>query len=396
MGAVPSSIQALVERFDASVLDEAQRNARLRLWCGEQRWDVVVADGTARIEPSKRVRADATLSADAASWTRIADDVRGGMAAFGAGRLRIRHNLHLGVGFLAATSANRGAGRLRFGRAAGGRGEISYLEAGRGRPVLLLHGLGATKASMLPTVAALADGFRPIAIDLPGFGDSDKPVGATYGPRFFAGSVVALMDSLGIDRADVIGNSMGGRVALELGLLAPERVRRLVLLCPSLAWRHEPRWAPYLRLVRPELGLLQPMSRPLAEAVVRRLVPGGRDGWVAAGVNEFLRSYVTRRGRAAFYAAARSIVLEDPKGRTGFWTRLPSLRPPALFVWGLHDTLVPLAFQRHVAETLPAASHTVLDCGHVPQLECPRETHRAVMTFLEARAIRARRPRIAA
>jgi 2-hydroxy-6-oxonona-2,4-dienedioate hydrolase len=82
-------------------------------------------------------------------------------------------------------------------------------------------------------------------------------------------------------------------------------------------------------------------------------------------------------------------VLEAPNGHTGFWTRLPALSPPALFVWGRHDTLVPLAFKRHVAEMLPAAAHTVLDCGHVPQLERPLETHDAAMTFLKARARRA-------
>jgi pimeloyl-ACP methyl ester carboxylesterase len=257
--------------------------------------------------------------------------------------------------------------------------------------VLLVHGLGATKASMLPTVAALAPaGFRAIAVDLPGFGDSCKPLGAAYDARFFARSMVGFLDALGLDRADVIGNSMGGRVALELGLLAPERVRRLVLLCPSMAWRRQQPWASYLRWVRPELGLLQPAPRAVVEGIVRRVIPGGDDGWVATGVDEFLRSYLTARGRAAFYAAARSIVLEQADGPRGFWTRLTALRAPSLFVWGRHDTLVPLAFQRHVREALPGAQHAVLDCGHVPQLELPGETHRLTQAFLRASARRRR------
>jgi pimeloyl-ACP methyl ester carboxylesterase len=175
---------------------------------------------------------------------------------------------------------------------------------------------------------------------------------------------------------------MGGRVALEVGLRHPERVGRLGLLAPSLAWLRGRPWAPLLRLVPPQLGLLQPTPRSVVEAVVRRVVPGAQDGWTAAGVDEFLRSYLTPRGRAAFYAAARGIYLEEPHGRDGFWTRLPGLEPPALFVWGRHDRLVPLAFADHVRRALPDAEHLELNCGHVPQLERPRATHDALRRFL--------------
>ena len=101
-----------------------------------------------------------------------------------------------------------------------------------------------------------------------------------------------------------------------------------------------------------------------------------------AGVDEFLRSYLTPRGRVAFYAAARQIYLEEPHGAKGFWTRLADLAPPALFVWGEHDGLVPIAFAAHVRQTLPAARHLVLDCGHVPQIERAAETHAAMAAFL--------------
>ena len=75
------------------------------------------------------------------------------------------------------------------------------------------------KRQFLPTVGALADRHRVIALDLPGFGDSDKPFAAGYNAPFFARSVVALMDALDLPSASLIGNSMGGRVALELSLI---------------------------------------------------------------------------------------------------------------------------------------------------------------------------------
>jgi pimeloyl-ACP methyl ester carboxylesterase len=118
------------------------------------------------------------------------------------------------------------------------------------------------------------------------------------------------------------------------------------------------------------------------EGIVRRLIPGASDGWTAAGVDEFLRAYMTPRGRAAFYAAARNVYLEDPEGPNGFWPRLRRLEAPALFVWGRRDTLVPIGFERHVREAVPGARHLEVDCGHVPQLERPREVHAAMLVFL--------------
>jgi pimeloyl-ACP methyl ester carboxylesterase len=136
-------------------------------------------------------------------------------------------------------------------------------------------------------------------------------------------------------------------------------------------------------MLAPELALLQITPRWAAEALVHRLVPGTEQAWVRGGIDEFLRAFVTPRGRVAFYAAARQIYLEEPHGTKGFWTRLARLEAPALFIWGRHDGLVPLAFARHVRETLPAARHLELDCGHVPQIERPREIHAAIDAFLE-------------
>jgi pimeloyl-ACP methyl ester carboxylesterase len=264
-------------------------------------------------------------------------------------------------------------------------GKLSVLSAGRGSPVVCLHGLGATKASFLPTVAALAAEWRVIAVDLPGFGESDKPLGAAYDAPYFAGAVAALLDELGIDRAHLVGNSMGGRVAIEVGLLHPKRVGRIALLSPALAWLRDRRWRWLLRAPLPLLGLVQPAPRVITEPIVRSLVPGGRDGWSAAGVDEFLRSYLTPRGRVAFYEAARNVYLDEPHGAEGLWTRLAAMSPEALFVWGRHDQLVPIGFRKHVERVLPAARHLELDSGHVPQLERPGETHSAIREFFAAR-----------
>src|SRR3954469_17812200 len=358
----PAALRTLADRFDPEVFDLGRRSATVRLEVeGDAAWDAGIEDGRVSLAEANGSRPDAILSADADTWRRMASDLRSGMEAFRAGRLQVRHDLHLGVGFLAATAGTgAGAGGLRFRPVPTKIGDISIMEAGEGPPVLLLHGLGATKASFLPTVAALAPRFRTIAIDLPGFGDSTKPLRASYDAKFFARSVVAVLDALELERADVIGNSMGGRVALEVGLRHGDRARRLVLLAPSLAWLRGRPWAPLLRAVPPQLGAIQPAPRRIVERIVRGAIPGGADGWAAAGIDEFLRSYLTPRGRAAFYAAARNIYLEAPDGPDGFWTRLPELRNESMFVWGRQDPLVPIAFARHVREALPNARHLEL------------------------------------
>jgi pimeloyl-ACP methyl ester carboxylesterase len=386
MSVPPKPLRTLIDRFDADAFDAPNGRARVRLvTSGARSWDVLIEGSGARLTQESGSAPDAVLTADRTVWSRIATDLRSGMEAFRAGRLTIRRNLNLGLGLLAATSGSTDPARLRFRRVRTSEGAISVLEAGKGEPVLMLHGLGATKASFLSSVAALAGRYRTIAFDLPGFGDSAKPLRAPYDARYFAGSVVALLDALGHERAHLIGNSMGGRVAIEVGLRHPERVGRLVMLAPALASKRGRALAPYLRFLRPELGLLQPVSRRVAERFLRAMVPGATLGWIAAGIDEFLRSYLTPRGRVAFYAAARHIYLERPDGPNGFWTRLGTLAPKSLFVWGRHDQFVPVAFAPHVKRVLPAARHLELDCGHVPQLERPRETHAAIAAFLAGR-----------
>ncbi|MGZ5323611.1 MAG: alpha/beta fold hydrolase [Solirubrobacterales bacterium] len=381
-GRPPAGLIALIERFDTDVIDLPTGSARIRLTVGdEDGWDAVIDDRAIELQPASESRPDALLSADAATWEQIVRDVRGGMAAFREGRMRVRQNLHLGVGFLAATSGTADERRLRFASVRTRVCRISTLEAGDGDPVICVHGLGATKASFLPTVAALADHYRVIAMDLPGFGDSEKPLGAAYDAPYFAHAVAALIDELEIERAHLIGNSMGGRVAIEMGLLRPERTEKVALLSPALAWLRSRRWRWLLQAPLPMLGLIQPAPRVITEPIVRNLVPGGKDGWSAAGVDEFLRSFLTPRGRVAFYEAARNIYLDEPHGEQGLWTRMAEMSPETLFIWGRSDQLVPIAFMKHVERALPAARHLELNCGHVPQFEAAKETHRAISEF---------------
>jgi pimeloyl-ACP methyl ester carboxylesterase len=382
--AVIEALETLAGRFEANDIDVPGHRARIRLEVtdGDDQ-DAVIEMPELRLAPAGGKHPDATLAADAETWTAIAEDVRGGMDAFRRGRLQIRDNLHLGIGFLAATSGSTEPERLRLERVWLPKHEISTIQAGTGPPLICIHGLGGTKASFMTTVSALAPlGHRVIAIDLPGFGDSSKPLNGDFNAMGFSDVIRGLLDELGIERASFAGNSMGGRIAIELGIREPERVEKLVLLAPAMAWLKERPWKWLLQMPLPRLGYLQPTPRWAVEPIVRRIVPGGETGWTKAGIDEFLRAYCTPAGRYAFYECARNIYRDEPYGEKGFWTRLKKLSPEAMFVWGRQDTLVPIEFMRHVERALPRSRHVELECGHVPQMEMPGATHEAMAEFL--------------
>lgn len=269
-----------------------------------------------------------------------------------------------------------------------GRVRWSILEAGPpdAPPVVVLHGLGATKASFLTTVAALAPRFRVIACDLPGFGDSAKPI-APYDAPWFAARVTDLLDVLGIKQAAFVGNSMGGRISLEVALRTPERATALVLLCPALAFLRLRGFAPVVRVLRPELSLLPVRpARAIAMKAVRGILAHPEripSTWFEAAVDEFFRVYRKPRGRRAFYASARHLYLDEPHGEAGFWMKLRSLDVPSLFVFGRRDPLISPNFAPLVARAVPAARVEVFeDCGHVPQIEEPERTHALALEIL--------------
>ncbi len=283
---------------------------------GDERCVLRVKQGRLRIELGDVRKPDVRICADAPTLSRVLDGAESGVAAFLEGRLTIRGSLSLALRLDSLVEdPNRPRHTLRTAsvRARGIRS--SYLEAGEGPPVVLLHGLGATNASFLPTLWDLARDHRVIAPDLPGFGASEKPL-RRYHAAFYARWLRDFLDMLGIDRAFFVGNSMGGRVAIEFGLRFPERARRLVLLTPSPAWKRFRQAVPLVRFMRAELAWAPlPISRALVATTLRALFSRPErlpNGWYDAAVDEFLRVFSEPRGRIAFFSAARQIFWSGP------------------------------------------------------------------------------------
>jgi pimeloyl-ACP methyl ester carboxylesterase len=366
------------------LLGEPGFDARFEIRLGDigRTWHVRATPGRCAVSPSPAGKTDVVIGTDAATWLALREGRLSGLDAFAARRLYARGNLDLALAFegLFALPGERpplvGVRQVRVRDV-----EISTLTAGAGpEHVICVHGLGSNKTSFFQTVAALAADHTVHAIDLPGFGSSSKPARGAYDAPYFAGAVRGLMDALAIERAHLVGNSMGGRVALELALGTPGRVSSLSLLAPALAFLRRRELVPLVKLLRPELAAI---PHSLRQARVRaqfwslfaqpeRLDPAAAD----IACDEFSRTYRSHTARIAFYAAARNIYLDAPHGERGLYTRLRDLDLSALFVWGDRDRLIPAGFSRHVGEALPDARQVILeDCGHVPQVELPDQTN---------------------
>jgi pimeloyl-ACP methyl ester carboxylesterase len=352
-------------------------------------WTVVLRRGRLALRPGATRRPSTIIRTPAEVLFEIASGRRCGAESFLAGEVTVRGDLALALqldGALFRSDSPSRWPRAKQVTAAGFR--TPYLESGPadGQPVLLLHGLGATNASMLTTLWNLGDTYRVLAPDLPGHGATQARRGR-YDAAMFARWAGEFLDQTGVDRAVVIGNSLGGRIALEVGFELPRRVEALVLLAPAAAFRRMRQFAPLVHLARHELAAVPlPVTHRMAVRGLKTLfaVPGRLDqSWFDAACDEFQRVFADRAHRIAFFAALRQIYLDDAFGERGFWTRLPRMHIPALFVWGDRDRLVPPSFARHVVEAVPNATSLVLTtCGHVPQFELPDETHLLVRNFL--------------
>jgi len=253
---------------------------------------------------------------------------------------------------------------------------IHFAEAGQGRGLILLHGLAATHANWERAIPAFADRWHVIAPDLPGHGKSAKP-DAPYTIDFFAGVIRSLGHALGLNEAVVMGNSLGGQIAIELGLSYPSWTRALVLAAPAGGFASAVRtfgWAigaatgpRLLRLTLPRAVDLCFYDPSLPSCAERRRILAER--LAADDYPAFAR------------AVSRSLAGAIAAGQQP----LHDLRQPALFVWGRQDRMIGLAGGRRLVRAVRQARLVVLEqCGHLPMLEQAEAFNRAADEFLRA------------
>lgn len=264
-------------------------------------------------------------------------------------------------------------------------------------PIVLLHGLGWDHTVWREAMTRLSVSRRVIALDLPGHGRSDAPR-ATYSPAWLAGGVRAFLEQIGVARAVLVGNSMGGLVAAQLAAAQPDMIDALVLVAPALPNDHPPpdkrRSMQFVAGTLPFVGPIlagrffgRDPDVVVAERLANNLVdPRRATEQVVAG----MRQDAARRGRspellAAGVAASRGILWSMTGRRESTWAMLRSIAVPTAFIWGEQDRTVPLVISERALGSV-RGSHliTLDDCGHTPQAEKPDAFCQSLMSFVRA------------
>jgi 4,5:9,10-diseco-3-hydroxy-5,9,17-trioxoandrosta-1(10),2-diene-4-oate hydrolase len=265
-------------------------------------------------------------------------------------------------------------------------GTGNHTAAGAGPPVLLLHGGGpgaAAWSNFGRNLIALSGSFRVIAADMPGFGRSSK---LTEHPQYFkhaSDAIAGLLDELGIEQVDLVGNSLGGGVSVRFALSYPERARRLVLMAPG------------------GLGLNVFAPDP-TEGVTKLGKFGAPPGPTREKLKDFLRTLVFDRRmitdelveeRFAVASAPESLAAmgalgmsfsSDPEGGM-LWREAHRLTQPTLLIWGREDRVNPLDGALVPLKLLPNGQlHVFSRCGHWAQVEKFDEFNALTAAFLGA------------
>ncbi len=265
---------------------------------------------------------------------------------------------------------------------------IAYADEGHGEPLVLLHGLGGYIPSWTKNLEALAEHHRVIAVDLPGFGKSDKPA-VPYTMSYFAEVVHELVQRLGLVRPVVIGHSMGGQIAIHYALRHPDRVRALVLSSPAGLETFSPTEAAWLR------GAVTPAFTYYASDEVVHARHAANFATLPGDAAFLVDDRIAIKHAREFEAYCQAIsscvagMLAEP-----VHAQLPELAPPTLVLFGDRDGLIPNPFlhhgrtgtlaQREVDRIPNARLHLLERAGHLAQFEAASAWNAAVVDFLGA------------
>lgn len=252
---------------------------------------------------------------------------------------------------------------------------VRYVTMGSGPPVVLVHGFASSLEVWDYVLPRLLEHHTVVALDLRGFGWTDRPPG-DYSPAAQAQLVLALLDHLGIGQAAVVAHSWGASVALSLALAAPERVTRLALYD---AWVYEEQLPPFFLWARARGVGESLFAMYYRERAHERVALGFHDPTFVteALIDDVLRAFERPGTLAAALAAVRGQRFSEMQRRYG------TIDKPVLLLWGREDRVARLAVAERLRRELPNARLEVYPrCGHFPMLEAAEASTRALAAFL--------------
>ncbi|MFQ5988589.1 MAG: alpha/beta fold hydrolase [Candidatus Methylomirabilales bacterium] len=258
------------------------------------------------------------------------------------------------------------------------KGAIAYVRKGQGEPVLLIHGMPTSVFLWRNVIPLLAQDFTVCALDLLGYGDSDRPSKADLSVPAQAEYVAEFMMKVGLTHATIVGHDVGGGVAQLLAVDHPELVRRLILIdtvaydswpVPEIERFKEPAWDPKTVDLR----------EGFKELLLRGIFHKERVTDALAG--EYISTFVGSQGREAYLRCARALNSRDILIRAA---EIERMSVPVLIIWGEADDFYNVVTGQRLADRLPSARLVVVkDAGHFVPEDQPEEVARLVRAFMK-------------
>ena len=266
-----------------------------------------------------------------------------------------------------------------------GQEESGQEESDKGAPVLFIHGFGETLFTWSKLVPELSQNNHVIAIDLMGFGNSDKPADSSlYTIEYQAKLVVQFIKQKNLKNVTLVGHSYGGGVTMlaAVMLLKDEGIIGKLIMIGGIAYK------------MPVPGFIKLLIIPFLSKLALALIPKRRlimrmlkvayyrtEKIEQSYISAYARPLYDYRARSALVYTARLIM---PDNLDDYTSQYANITVPALMIWGDRDSVVPIATGERLSQDLPAARLEVFhDCGHVPQEEEPEKTLALISRFLQ-------------
>jgi len=259
---------------------------------------------------------------------------------------------------------------------------LRYLRAGAGRPLLMVHGLLGYSFSWRFNYEALGQVREVVAPDLLGTGFSDRSRDLDCSAEACARRMLLLMDRVGAERFDLVGTSHGGGVAVMMAALAPERVRKLILVAPVNPWSRHGLW------------ITRVLATPVARAIFRTAAPafsGTKRLWLSRMYGDpkriapgTLEGYMQPLLIEGTWDYGLSVVANWHADLTKLAMAYPSIRHQTLLLWGDRDPAVFASSAKDVQRAISGAKLELFTgVGHLPYEEVPEQFNRVLMEFLQ-------------
>lgn len=248
--------------------------------------------------------------------------------------------------------------------------KIHYVEAGSGPTLILLHGLGGSAQNWLLNVGVLAEKYHVVVPDQIGFGKSDKPF-LNYRVRTYVDFLDQFCKQLKIERASVVGNSMGGWIAAAFTIAYPSRVDKLVLVDST-------GYAPRQGFDPRTLYALNPATREGMKSIATKVFYN-KAYTTDAVIDQVLAQRIAAGDGQTINALIDSVI----RGEDFLDNTVATIKQPTLIIWGREDGLVSLSDAERFKKNIPGSTLVVFDqCGHFPQVEKAAEFNAALLKFL--------------